>query len=192
MRTVIQIPPTSEPVSLSQVKSHVRQMSDVHDDLLNDLIRSARSMTESKLGISCVEQGLIQYRDQFNGRTLRMPRPPLVSVEAINYLDANNQAQVLDPSVYDVNPYSFPGEITLALDQSWPQTYSVPNAVWIEYTAGYGPSRHSLPDNLRIGVVLTVANLYYNPSMEEATEGALKTIFHAFLADHQNWLVDEL
>ena len=190
MKTVLRVPPANEPITLDQVKQNVRQLSDVHDNLIADLIRSARSSVENKLGIACVEQQWSQYRDNFNAGVLRIPRPPLISVEGVYYRDGAGQEQLLDPSVYEVDIYKFPGEIMLAHGATWPTTQRSINAVRIEYTCGYGKTQHEMPDSLQQGLILWTAYLYYNPSMEG--QSSFADIFTAFLGDHMNWLVDEL
>lgn len=189
MKTVVIVPPAQEPVGLDRIKNHARQMSNVHDGLLQDLISASRSITEQALGIAIIEQQLTQYRDRFD-HTMRLPRPPLISVQSITYLDADGQSQTVDQAVYHVDNYKRPGQITLNPSQTWPMTYHEPNSVQINFTAGYGPDRNDVPESLKQGLITLAINQYYHPGGVE--EGLVQRMFHAYFAEQFNWLVDEV
>ncbi len=70
--------PTDEPVSLSEVKAHLRIESDFDDDdsMLEDMIAAARRLVESRLGHSLM---LAQYRSTFaKGAVFLQLTSPLV------------------------------------------------------------------------------------------------------------------
>lgn len=189
MKTVIRVPPAQEPIGLSRIKNHARQMSDVHDDLLLDLIAASRSMSEQLLGIAIIQQELTQYRNRFE-RVMRLPRPPLVSVESIEYQDPDDVLQVVDAASYTVDSISKPGKIILNAGYSWPITSNMPNSIQIKFTAGYGPERTDVPESLKQGLITLAINQYYQPGMMEAEQ--VRQIYHAYMAEHYNWLLDEV
>ena len=69
---------------------------------------------------------------------IRLPRPELVSVESIKYIDCQGDEQTLSTDDYRVNA-AFAMVSLKSTRDWWPQTFpGVPGAVTIEYTAGKG------------------------------------------------------
>mgnify|MGYP002623288214 FL=1 len=94
-------------------------------------------------------------------RAIIVPRPPLLAVSSIQYIDSDGNTQTLAASKYDVDTASHPGRITLAVNQSWPSLRDVPNAVTITHTAGYGTLASSIPEPIRLAIRMLVAHWYY-------------------------------
>jgi hypothetical protein len=68
-----------------------------------------------------------------------LPLPPLQTVTAIKYLDADGNEQTISTSVYRVvNNGTEPSVVMLVGGQYWPTHGCYPDAVRIEFTAGYG------------------------------------------------------
>jgi uncharacterized phiE125 gp8 family phage protein len=96
--------------------------------------------------VSCVdlERGLI-----------RLPKPPLISVDSVTYVDPDGATQTLDPSLYVVNTSELRGEITLAYGASWPSTRSQRHAVSVLFTCGYG-SAAAVPETTKQAMKLLI------------------------------------
>jgi uncharacterized phiE125 gp8 family phage protein len=97
--------------------------------------------------------------------TIELPKPPLLTVVSITYLDEAGVTQTLAASKYAVlapaGPRCVPGWISLNADQSWPSTYYYSDkAVTIEYTAGYGATPSTVPGFLRSMILLRLGELY--------------------------------
>jgi len=67
----------------------------------------------------------------------RILKPPLISVDAIRYLDTSGAPRTLDPGSYASVP-GFPGRIAPAYGKVWPFTLPQIGGVTIDYTCGYG------------------------------------------------------
>ncbi len=76
-----------------------------------------------------------------------LPRPPLQSIDWINVLDASSNEI---------------GRIALAWNRCWPITRASINAVIIRFVAGYGDSAEDVPQAIRHGILIEIANLYEN------------------------------
>lgn len=91
---------------------------------------------------------------------IRLPLPPLVSVDSIKYDDPAGDEQTLDPATYRVTGIGTDqGMISLQQGQCWPLTKYQAEAVRIRYTAGYGIGT-DVPAPIRQAILLGVTQLY--------------------------------
>ena len=169
-RIQVVTPPTTEPLTLSEVKSHLRIDGNYDDALLNSCITSARMFFESQCEISIASQEILLALDSFDD-IVYLPRGPVQSVEDISYSDTQNNTQTLADWIEDL--VSNPARITPAFNQSWPSTAEVVNAVQVSYTTGYSTAE-LVPKLLKSGMLFYVAHLYENRSA--VTDGDLKEV----------------
>ena len=129
--------PKTEPVSLDELKRHLRIVHDDEDDTLLTYLKSATRYAESTLTWrSFVEQELELTLDGFQDE-IRLPRPPLQEVVSVKYFDKGNTEQTVDTDVYIVDTDSEPGRVIRANGKQWPTDLRQINAVKIRYKAGY-------------------------------------------------------
>lgn len=142
MRTGLRLltPPTGEPVSLAEAKEHCRIDADdtSQDKRLLSYLRFARDYVERFSGLQLVSAKYRLTLDGFPSCIWPEPRP-LQAVTAIQYYDTANSQQTLATTVYAVDVTRSQGSIQLAWGQSWPSTYSRPDAVTVDFWAGHGP-----------------------------------------------------
>ena len=147
---------TTTPLVLSEsdLKDHLR-IDGVQDDAALDAVQRAavayiEKATNTQIGTGTFRLTLDRFDD---GRgEIILPRPPLKSVEAIKYLDAACQEQVIDPITYKVDMNGQPGRIVLKAGQQWPATADEAGAVIIEFTAG----SDQVPETIRHLIRLVV------------------------------------
>lgn len=153
--------PTIEPVTLAEAKLHLRV--DVADDdtLITSLIKAARESCEMTEGRAYLEQSITAKLDVFEDLIL-LPRPPLISITSIKYLDLDGVQQTLATSYYDTDIISEPGIITLAYNQNWPNTRDVHHAIEIIYKAGYGSAVAAVPERVKSAMKLLLTYFYEN------------------------------
>lgn len=184
--------PTDEPVSLADMKAHltIDAAFTADDDLIAGMIAAARQDAEDYLGQCLMPQQWLYALDQFpaypwdstiamrsswepyrnrnNPQTVIIPRPPLVSIDSVQYADpATGQMTLLDPSQYQVDSVSSPGRLLPAWNGCWPATAPAVNAVQILFTAGM----QSVPANSKLAIKLRAAAYYAN--REEFLAGTL-------------------
>lgn len=155
--------PAAEPVTLAEALAHVREISDEGgeiDSTLIALISAAREQCEV-----LIERTLISTRwrlalDGFPS-AIRLDMPPILSVESVEYYDAEGVLQILHPDDYQVDKERRPGWILPAPGKTWPvvQAERV-NAVTVNYTAGHGADAEAVPRPLRQWVLVAVAEMY--------------------------------
>lgn len=143
---------TVEPLTLAQAKEHLGITLSDDDVRIARLIRAARSYVESVCGQCLVLQSRRLFLPEFPN-CIEIMRAPVRAVQAIQYLDTAGATQTLATDQYRLDKFSLPARIVPEVDAVWPETRDVPNAVWVDYTAGY-----LLPFTADAGTdVLTVA-----------------------------------
>lgn len=176
-------PPAEEPVNVDEMKGHLRLRGDdgSHDFLICNLIAAATQMIERDINRSLITRTLRLHLDQFP-RVIYLPKPPTISITAVNYLDTASQPQALDPADYHLDAAHTPARMEPAT--AWPDTKRLMGSVWIDYQAGYGtPSQ--VPPDLCAAIKMLAAHLYENPEATttlklEAVPMAVKTITDSY------------
>ncbi len=138
------------------------------------LLTAAREWVEKRLARALITQTWRYTIDRFPGcLTIELPRPNLLTVSSITYVDNDGATQTMSTNDYAVDTDHFPGRIILAYGASWPSTREHPNAVTITYTAGYGATRASVPAPIKAAIKLRLSDLYMN--REGAFVGTIHT-----------------
>jgi len=161
MSLLVVTQPIAEPVTVEEVKLRLRLSTTDDDALIASHITTAREFAESVTGWSLAAKDYADVRDGFpyQSEHIWLPRPPLVSVTAIKYLDDNYEWQTWDPLEYWVADANYPACVTpRAL--GYPRPNRTPGSVRIEFTTGsggYGPHLE--------GVRQLAAHLYEHPEV---------------------------
>jgi uncharacterized phiE125 gp8 family phage protein len=172
--------PMEEPITRGEAKAHLRVDSDItaDDDLIDDLISAAREDVEDFLGRCLVWSTWEMHLDAFPCDEIRVPRPPLLRVVSIHYVDEDGVERELGSDNFQVDGAGYyPARICPAYDRSWPNTRAQMNAVRVTFIAGYpiddagSPTDYSahVPRAHRAAIKLQLANLYANRG-EKAAE----------------------
>lgn len=82
---------------------------------------------------------------------IELPRPPLVSVTHVKYLNSSGVETLLSSSDYIVRTNTLVGNIEKLPTVSWPTTADHPRAVRVTYVAGYDGTTHPVPFTLKRG-----------------------------------------
>ncbi len=130
------VAPVANPVSLDEMKLHLRVSGTTEDELIRSQIDAATEWCEKYEGQAYMMRQYKVYLDGFKDEVY-LPFPPLVAVDSVQYYDTAGSLQTLASTYYTVDTDSTPGRVYLAYNQSWPSTYLIPKAVIITYTAGY-------------------------------------------------------
>lgn len=162
MRLTVITPSTDEIISLEEAKAHLNVTTAADDALILRLIATAVAKLDGPKGLLGRSLAPTQYRmtlDAFT-RVIQVPLPPVRSVEAVTYTDADGTTVTIAASAYRVTGLDddTPAEISLPGASRWPPTPRAPEAVQILFTAGYG----TIPIPLASAILMHVAHLYEN------------------------------
>lgn len=162
MTPIIITQPSSEPITLAEAKDHLRVVVVDEDSYITALIVAARMMIEQRTGRAMMPQRWKIGMDAFCAVT-RLPGAPLAATPGllIKYFDVDNVEQTVNNTVYTLNKYVEPAEVTLAQSQSWPAFTSVAGGVTMEYDVGYANAA-AVPAPLKQWMLLAIGALYEN------------------------------
>ena len=166
------VAPVKPVVSVDELKAHLRIRTDKDNEYLKTLIAAARASAQLYTGRTFVTATLEYRLDAFPpGRDpFRMPQAPLITVSSIAYTDSNGDSQTLSASLYAVDVNSEPGRVYPIINESWPDTQAIEDAVLVTFTAGYGVQPSSTPYQLRLGLMQIAGHWYRNrePMLDKA------------------------
>lgn len=171
--------PTAEPVTLAQVKLHLRVDDSVEDALLTGLIRAAREHVETVTQRALMTQTWDLKLDAFpcDGAAIEIPKPPTQSVTSITYVDTAGVTQTWSSALYTTDlpsdPQGQPGRIVPAYQQVYPQTRDVPNAVTVRFVAGY-TAIGLVPDSIKAAMKILIGT-WFDPGRASVALGVTAT-----------------
>lgn len=176
--------PIELPVSLADAKAHLRVDTSHEDGYIADLIARATSHLDGYSGVlwRCLcTQTWDLFFDAFPCDVIRVPLPPLVSVNFVKYIDPGGTLQTLNPSAYDVDVKSDIGQIVPK--ETWPATKDAVNAVNVQFVAGYGAAS-DVPAAIRGAILLMIGADYRNRESvvdgQVAKTGAVEALLAPF------------
>jgi len=184
--SVLVTAPATEPVTASELRTHLRTDStELPDGEANSLIAEARSHIENETGLAFISQTWRLAIDRWPAggeawwdgvremsitelyrsnslQSVKLPRWPLASITSITtYDEASNSTSVTTANVFDVDTYRTPGRLTLKRGQTWPVALRASNAIEIVYVAGYANAA-AVPAMMKRAVKQLAAFLYSN------------------------------
>lgn len=188
--------PTIEPVTLDEVKDHLRNVPTADEDaLLQSYIVAARAAMEELLSKPLLSQTFEFNLSRFPAWELGLPRTGqlgmqdlLTSVTSVAYIDANGNPQTLATSAYIVDahhadyarllPYGLDAGGHQTMPTYWPPTRYVPNAATVTYVTGLanraGPN--GVPEDIRLALLQTVGTLYENRESTAAASSVIERL----------------
>lgn len=182
-------PPAAYPVTLLEAKAWARidEEDDTQDGPLMTMISAAANTAQHLTGRAFVERQLEwareydEYccRDWYRDGYLKLPLPPLLSIDYVRYTDQDRVEQTIDAEQYEVDPYSEPGRLRFLTGFTWPRIGRFFNPFRIGYRAGYRPSasptdltnNEYLPGELRLWLMTRIST--FNEFREQIISGTI-------------------
>jgi uncharacterized phiE125 gp8 family phage protein len=173
-------PPAALALSLASAKAALRIDGSDQDELVSSWVAGIVSYAEHITGRSFVNQGWRVTLDAFPD-AIELPRPPVIQVASVQFLDSNDALQTLSPADYVSDIASEPGYVVPARGKSWPATYDEINAVTVECTCGYGANESAVPAGIKL-YILAKLREQFDPAIH-ADRGAVQSSFLDSLLD---------
>lgn len=178
-------PPTSEPVSVEEVKANSRIVTSADDSLILQLIKAAVNHTEGYLQRRLITQTWEWRTDKFHYPEMDLPIGPISAVNSITYVDMGGTTQTMSASDYAVDSYSEPPRIRPAYQKIWPITRWVMNAVTVQMIVGYG-TKTDVPKPIREALLMLVDHWYeHRGSVTELTLAETPQAWRALLLPYR-------
>lgn len=153
----LQTGPTTEPVTLTEAKLHLKVDTTADDNLITDLIVAAREAAEQECGRAFLEQTWRKTLDEFPD-AIELENPPILSVTSVKYIDEDGVQQTLGTASYQVDTENEPGRIVPAYGYDWPDIRDQPNAVEVIYKAGFT----AVPKAIKQWILIRIGTDYAN------------------------------
>ena len=167
----VHTPATELPVSLEQVRYHLRNEDLRFDDeLLKVYIKAAAADVEKQYSLALLTQTIKQYHCGFpasSSTPMLLRIAPMVSITSIEYMDTTGATQTWASSEYTSGRMDMGGLIVPKINYSWPgDVANLPNAVTVTYQAGFGAKPSTIPIQITQAMLMAVAD-WYGPSRED-------------------------
>ena len=208
-RTRVVAGPAQEPITLAELKEHLRITSSAEDAYLTSLITSTRILVEEDLGRKLITQDLELFFDIWPGadseiwdgvrqasrasiqgfREFELPWLPAQSVEEIStFNDADVETVFADTNyIVDVWDLDLWGRVVLRDEATWPPDLREARSIRVQYKVGYGDDPADVPASIRHGLLMAAGWMYENRGdcPDDATEGISKSGAGGILAPYR-------
>ncbi len=172
------VAPATTPVSVDELKAHLRVDFTDDDDLISSLLDAATQYFDGYSGILgrvLITQTWAQDFSDFWLNDLVLPLAPVSSV-TVTYYDTANVLQTLDASIYSLLNDARGPFLSLNYGMVWPNHYVRPDAIRALFVAGYGAAT-AVPVPIKQAIKLLVGDWY--ESRETAQAGRIAALPYA-------------
>lgn len=152
--------PAAEPLSLDDVKTHLRVDGTSEDALLQSLILTSRLHIEAALGLALVTQGWRLVLDCWPADGIvKLPVAPVQAIDEVRVATAEGTLSIVDAADYMLDTSGRPARL-IAKAGVWPRPGRKFAGIEIDLTAGFGPAASDVPEPVRQALLLLVAHWY--------------------------------
>lgn len=169
MHLRLHTPPATEPIDAATLAS---DLAVIDDDvaMLATKVAAARRHVESHLGRALISQTWTLTLPAFPIDTLRLPRPPFQSIDAVRYRDPDGAVQTYD----DLIATRMGDTGYVWSPEGRPATARRPDAVEIDFVAGYGDTADAVPADILEAIRQLAAHMYEH--RESVVVGSIATV----------------
>ena len=154
-------PATSNPITLTEAKTHLKVDTTADDTFITNLIKSATSSAQEYTNRFFIATTIQQVGDKWEDIS-NLLKSPVASVTNIKYVDTSGSLQTLNTDVYFVDDVNKPARIGLKPNQSYPEIIDRLNAVQVNYVVGLAAGPDEVDEGIRQALLLTIGNWYQN------------------------------
>ena len=154
-------PATSNPITLTEAKTHLKVDTTADDTFITNLIKSATSSAQEYTNRFFIQTTIQQVGDKWEDIS-NLFKSPVLSVTNIKYVSTDGILTTLNSSVYFLDDVNKPARIGLKPNQSYPEIIDSLNAVQVNYVVGLAAGPDEVDEGIRQALLLTIGNWYQN------------------------------
>ncbi|MDE1159316.1 MAG: head-tail connector protein [Neorhizobium sp.] len=151
-------PPQGEPLTLADVRAHLKLDTTDEDDLLSDLVRAARQHLERDTGLCLIAQTLRLYLDRWpKDGIVRIVKSPVQAILSVAVYDLDGDPQTLALAGHLLDGAGRPARLWL---KNPPSPGQALNGIEIDFSAGYGEAGTDVPGTLKRAMLIHIGHMY--------------------------------
>lgn len=167
--------PAVEPVTLDQMKAHLRLTTTDEDAILADFVQAARIHIEHSTRRALISQQWRVFLDAWPvSRIVRLPVSPVISIDQVTLYDFDGTPSTLQPEEYRLDRSARPERLRINVGAGLPASQMM--AAEIDFTAGYGLTPDIVPQDCRQAIRLLAAHWFER--REASSEQAMMSLPH--------------
>ena len=151
----------SEPLTLSDIRTHLRLDGSDYDSILTPLIKTSRLIGEKITGRDFIEKEWRTYLDYFpssNCEGIQLRKSKLLSITSIQYYDEANTLQTLSSGDYYITNEADYSSIFINHDKSFPRTLFRKQSIIITFRTSFP----NFPQDLKQAMLSVCSYLFEN------------------------------
>jgi len=152
--------PPGEPVTLKGAKEFLRVDHDHEDGLITDMIRAARERIEQMACVSLIARRRLFTTTRVCTSGVHINHGPVKLVHKVSLIEANGTVIDIPLAELQINLRASPVNILVTKRELFSDYAVDPNALLIEFDAGYGAEKEQVPMQLRQALLLLLAQHY--------------------------------
>ena len=151
-------PPVAEPLTLAEVKAHLRLDGADEDALLASLIRTAREHLERETGLCLIAQGWRLYLDGWpKDGVIAILKSLVQAIQSVTVYDSDGAPVEVSLEDHLLDGQARPARLWL---RHPPAPGQALNGIEIDFSAGFGEAATDVPDTLKRAVTIHVAHMF--------------------------------
>ena len=147
---------TENPVSTTTAKLHMRVTYNDEDTNIATYISAATAIAQLQTNRQFCTATFKAITNQWPADEFVIHKNPVQSVSWVKYYDANNELQTLSTANWQLETINEPATLRIL---EFPTLYDRPDAVQIQFIAGYGAAS-TVPGNIISALLLFTAHLF--------------------------------
>jgi uncharacterized phiE125 gp8 family phage protein len=154
------VAPATSPVTVAEVKAHLRLTGSADDALIQAFIDAATAYLDGWSGILGRALVTQTWRQDYTGfwDRLSLPLAPVASITSVTYIDDDGADQTLDVGAYELLADHL-GPYVARLSDPWPSVDDVAMPVSVTHVAGYGAAA-AVPAPIRLAIILIATKFH--------------------------------
>lgn len=161
--------PAFEPLTLAEVKSHLRLADDSvdHDQYCLDAIKRARDEFEARTNIILASGTFTMAIDDWPGKDyIELPVRPVSSITSITYTLDSGSTSTWSSASYALHNYDSMPRVLLKYNETWPSNRGYYGDIIITFVAGYA-NRGAIPQGIKHALLVDIDRRFEKRGAEE-------------------------